>query len=576
MPWCKHCQEVCPTVRDEDRGYICCEGCGRVLDQDIYYSGLLLDEIKGIVVSLSVAGGDSIIDQAHAFYKIAVERNFTRGRPTSQVAAACLYIACRQNMKPYLLIDFSDYLRINVYVLGAVFLQLCLLLRLEEHPIVQKPVDPSLFIHRFAERLLGEKNSEVIKVALSIISSMKRDWLQTGRKPSGLCGAALYIAALSQGLKYSKSDVVSVVYVCEATLTKRLIEFENTKSGGLTIEEFLTKADEEEHLANQLPSRTIKSSKNTELLCEHKDRGGIHFAHGLCKDCYDEFIEISGGIQGGSEPPAFQRAERQRIEKAAAEGKFKRESNAVKDVLSAKKSENSGSFPGFQDVNKHNDQPSKDFDADRNVAVDEESLSDIDDIEVSGYLHSEEEKQLKKIIWEKMNKEYLEEQAAKEAASAAAKEAYEAAFGNCSDEIRAAQELAAAAAEAAAKTRKERRQKRAEEAKNSSQPRNAAEATRQMLKRKTFSSKINYAALDALFSSDEAGAKKQRPESDDAKQPGKHEEVKKDKLDDNVAADHHDNDYSVEQDTVEGDEYIVGDYDDDDRRNGGDFEFEFY
>lgn len=36
------------------------------------------------------------------------------------------------------------------YVLGAVFLQLCKALRLEEHPIVQKPVDPSLFIYKFA------------------------------------------------------------------------------------------------------------------------------------------------------------------------------------------------------------------------------------------------------------------------------------------------------------------------------------------------------------------------------------------------------------------------------------------
>ena len=38
------------------------------------------------------------------------------------------------------------------YVLGAVFLQLCQLLRLEQHPIMQRPVDPSLFIHRFADR----------------------------------------------------------------------------------------------------------------------------------------------------------------------------------------------------------------------------------------------------------------------------------------------------------------------------------------------------------------------------------------------------------------------------------------
>lgn len=35
---------------------------------------------------------------------------------------------------------------------------------------------------------------------------------QTGRKPSGLCGAALYISALSQGLKVSKSDIVSQAF----------------------------------------------------------------------------------------------------------------------------------------------------------------------------------------------------------------------------------------------------------------------------------------------------------------------------------------------------------------------------
>uniref|UniRef100_A0A1D1ZC65 Transcription factor IIIB subunit n=2 Tax=Anthurium amnicola TaxID=1678845 RepID=A0A1D1ZC65_9ARAE len=601
MPWCKHCQEVCPTVRDEDRGYICCQGCGRVLDQDIYYSGVTFektssgqsrlagafirsvqseyslshertlmkgrDEIKGIVVSLSVAGGDSIIDQAHALYKIAVERNFTRGRITSQVAAACLYIACRQNTKPYLLIDFSDFLQINVYVLGAVFLQLCQLLRLEEHPIVQKPVDSSLFIHRFAERLLGEKNSEVIKIALRIIARMKRDWMQTGRKPSGLCGAALYIAALSQGLKYSKQHVRDAVYVCEATLTKRLIEFENTKSGSLTIEEILTKADEVEAdcQANGLPS---KSSSTTDILCEHKDHGGVHFAHGLCKECYDKFVEISGGLQGGSEPPAFQHAERRRMEMAAAEEKerdfqSKFDPDADEDeVLTSKEPRNMGSSP-FE----HGDVHSK--------AVDEEdSLSDIDDIEVAGYLLSEEHKNYKKIIWETVNKDFIEEQAAKEAAAAAAKEAYDATFANCSDEIRSAQELAAASAAAAAKSRKERKQKRAEEAKNSVPARTAAEATRQMLKRKAFSSKINYEALDTLFTSDERQTKKQHLKSDDGDKPRNHRDDKANEPQDSVTTNYHIDDNAAE-DIFEGDDY-VGEYDNHNYGDVDDYDLEFY
>ncbi len=55
-----------------------------------------------------------------------------------QVAASCLYIVCRQDFKPFMLIDFSDALQVNVFTLGAVFLHLCKLLRLEEHPMFQR------------------------------------------------------------------------------------------------------------------------------------------------------------------------------------------------------------------------------------------------------------------------------------------------------------------------------------------------------------------------------------------------------------------------------------------------------
>ncbi|XP_066351620.1 uncharacterized protein [Miscanthus floridulus] len=147
-----------------------------------------------------------------------------------------------QSKKAYLLIDFSGYLQISVYVLGAVFLRLCQVLLLSEHPFIQKLIDPSLFIHRFTERLLFPRRDKAISdTTLRIVASMKRDWMQsdTGRKPSGLCGVALYIAALSHGYNYTKADIVSVVRVCEATLMKRLIEFENTDSSSLTICFFL-------------------------------------------------------------------------------------------------------------------------------------------------------------------------------------------------------------------------------------------------------------------------------------------------------------------------------------------------
>ena len=55
-----------------------------------------------------------------------------------QIAAACIYIILRQENQPFMLLDFSDALQVNVFVLGSVFLQLCRILRLEEHAMLQR------------------------------------------------------------------------------------------------------------------------------------------------------------------------------------------------------------------------------------------------------------------------------------------------------------------------------------------------------------------------------------------------------------------------------------------------------
>lgn len=52
--------------------------------------------------------------------------------------------------------------------------------------------DPCLYIPRFAHLLeFGEKNHEVSMTALRLLQRMKRDWMHTGRRPSGLCGAGM-------------------------------------------------------------------------------------------------------------------------------------------------------------------------------------------------------------------------------------------------------------------------------------------------------------------------------------------------------------------------------------------------
>uniref|UniRef100_A0A8C9MTM3 Transcription factor TFIIB cyclin-like domain-containing protein n=1 Tax=Serinus canaria TaxID=9135 RepID=A0A8C9MTM3_SERCA len=81
--------------------------------------------------------------------------------------------------------------------------------------------------------------------ALRLLQRMKRDWMHTGRRPSGLCGAALLVAARMHDFRRTVKEVIRVVKVCESTLRKRLTEFQDTPTSQLTIDEFM-KIDLEE------------------------------------------------------------------------------------------------------------------------------------------------------------------------------------------------------------------------------------------------------------------------------------------------------------------------------------------
>lgn len=141
---------------------------------------------------------------------MAYEKNFIQGRITSDVAGVCLYIACRKDKTPHMLIDFSDALKVNLYKLGSIYIDLTQKLYLEVPSI-----DPSIYLSKFCSRLeFDDKKNAVSMTALRLLQSMNRAWITTGRRPNGLCGAAILIASRYHGFKRSITQIVRVVHVC--------------------------------------------------------------------------------------------------------------------------------------------------------------------------------------------------------------------------------------------------------------------------------------------------------------------------------------------------------------------------
>ncbi|XP_076984482.1 transcription factor IIIB 90 kDa subunit isoform X2 [Tamandua tetradactyla] len=455
------------------------------------------------------------LDTAFNFFKMAVGKHLTRGRKTTHVIAACLYLVCRTEGTPHMLLDLSDLLQVNVYVLGKTFLLLA-----RELCINAPAIDPCLYIPRFAHLLeFGEKNHEVSMTALRLLQRMKRDWMHTGRRPSGLCGAALLVAARMHDFRRTVKEVISVVKVCESTLRKRLTEFEDTPTSQLTVDEFMKVDLEEEcdppsYTAGQRKLRMkqleqVLSKKLEEVegeISSYQDEIEIELessrpkvkgalaslskdgsiedstsslfgedeaedeeleaaASHLNKDFYRELLgsplgssDAAGGTEGDSRPPALESLLGP-LPTAASLGI----SESIRECISSQ----SGEPNTYEDG--------------------ELDLSGIDDLEIDKYILSESEARVKAELWMRENAEYLREQREKEARIAREKE-----LG----------------------IYKEHKPKKSCKKREPIQASTAGEAIEKMLEQKKISSKINYNVLRDLNSKGAAS-----PQREDAR-PG--------------------------------------------------------
>ena len=74
--------------------------------------------------------------------------------------------------------------------------------------------------------------------AVRLVQRFDRDWMTRGRRPAGICGAALLLAARMNNFRRSVEEIVQVVKIADTTLKKRLEEFKATPSGALTLADF--------------------------------------------------------------------------------------------------------------------------------------------------------------------------------------------------------------------------------------------------------------------------------------------------------------------------------------------------
>ena len=211
---------------------------------------------------------EPLVNAATQVFKLASSANFIQGRTQIMVAAVCLYAACRNDPPcKIMLIDLADMTQINVFKLGRAYKALNQAVPMGSDGIC--PVYPEDLMWRFASRLeFLEETNKVAEDAIRLVRRMKQDWMVMGRRPSGICGAALLMAARMNNFRRTVREVVYIVKVTTHTIQCRLEEFQVTESGHMTVEDFLTQDFLES--SHDPPSFYRKSAEWQEKMKERK------------------------------------------------------------------------------------------------------------------------------------------------------------------------------------------------------------------------------------------------------------------------------------------------------------------
>lgn len=176
---------------------------------------LALSEINRMASALGVP--EQVSEQASMIYRDALDHNLVQGRSIEGVACGALYIACRKQEIPRSLDEFEGVARVDRNEIARTYR--CLM---AEQDLEMAPIHPKQFVPRFCSEL--EAGRSVQRRAIEILERSEKQGLHSGKSPTGLAGAAIYIAGMLCGDRCTQSEIAAVAQVTEVTIRNRYQE----------------------------------------------------------------------------------------------------------------------------------------------------------------------------------------------------------------------------------------------------------------------------------------------------------------------------------------------------------------
>lgn len=176
---------------------------------------LALSEINRMSSALGIPS--QVSEQASMIYRDALKNNLVQGRSIEGVACGSLYIACRKRGIPRSLDELEGVARVDRNEIARTYR--CMMV---EQGLEMEPIHPKQFVPRFCSEL--DAGKEIQRRAIEILEDANEAGLHSGKSPTGLAGAAIYIAAILTDDRRTQTEIADVSQTTEVTIRNRYQE----------------------------------------------------------------------------------------------------------------------------------------------------------------------------------------------------------------------------------------------------------------------------------------------------------------------------------------------------------------
>jgi len=174
-----------------------------------------LSELQRIISFLNLP--KSVHERIARYYEEAVDKGLVRGRSIESVIAALVYAVSRQFGTPRTLDEIAEASGLEKREIGRTYRYVA-----RELKIRILPADPKDYVPRFCSIL--NLSDKVQAKAIKILKKAKKLDITSGKGPTGVAAAAIYIACVLTGEKRTQREVASIVNVTEVTIRNRYKE----------------------------------------------------------------------------------------------------------------------------------------------------------------------------------------------------------------------------------------------------------------------------------------------------------------------------------------------------------------